>query len=201
MVAGRTNDREGVGHAAGADRIDRAEEPPGGMAGGVERGLSLDRRVAGGEDDEPSGDILRHDPQILRRVDAEQLGVGDRARHERDASVEEAVTLQPVEDGLHPRRRFRVPRPGVMEERGGIGDESGHRYGPRRERGKRRLAIGAPTGPPGGVAGPPKTGVFGGWGGWEEGKKVKFAGKQPCGEMVLGSSGAAIHCKAGKKQF
>ena len=135
MVAGGTDDREGVGHATGADCIDRAEEPPGGMAGGVERGLSVDRRVAGGEDDEPSGDILRHDPQVIRRVDAAKLGVGDRARHKPDAALKQAVTLQPVEDGLHPRRRFRVPRPSVMEERGGIGDKSGHRHGPRRERG------------------------------------------------------------------
>ena len=35
-------------------------------------------------------------------------------------------------------------------------------------------------------------------GGWEDGKSMKFRGKQPRGEMVLGSSGAAVHCKAGK---
>ena len=42
---------------------------------------------------------------------------------------DEAVTLQPVEDCLHPRRRLRVPRPGIVEERGGVGDKSGHRHG------------------------------------------------------------------------
>ena len=36
-------------------------------------------------------------------------------------------------------------------------------------------------------------------GGQGESKNAKFGGKQPYGEMVLGSSGAAIHCKAGKK--
>ena len=56
----------------------------------------------------------------------------------------------------------------------------------------------APTSPPWGANGPPGTGAEGEWEGWAGRKRMKFAGKQPCGEMVLGSAAAAIHCKARK---
>ena len=179
VVARGTDDREGVCHAACADRVDREQEPPGGAAGCVERRFPLDRRVTGGEDDEAVGDILCHDPQVIRRVDAEQLGIGDRPRRQRHASFKEAVGLEPIEDRRHSLGTLRVPRAGVMEERGGIGHKTSHRRGPDGCGERNDRPIVAPTGPPRGVDGPPGTERRGGWGGWAERERGNLPENSP----------------------